>query len=161
MEHGMNDRTCFFQYLPTAVGTLKIQADEQYLLKVEFVDHQQQEARANNVTKLAYSQLGEYLSGQRTGFTLPLGAKGTLFQQQVWDLLVKIPYGHTCSYQHIANQLSNPGAVRAVGAANGKNPLAIVVPCHRVIGANGSLTGYAGGLQRKSWLLELESLNIK
>lgn len=157
----MSSTTCFFQYLPTAVGSLKIQADEHNLLKVAFVDHQQRDARPNDVTELAYSQLIEYLSGQRTSFTLPLDAKGTHFQQRVWDLLVEIPYGQTCSYQHIAKQLDNPKAVRAVGAANGKNPLAIVIPCHRVIGANGSLTGYAGGLERKSWLLELENVNIK
>lgn len=155
----MNYSRYFCQYLPTPIGTLEIQADEYSLLKIGFVD-QQQLTRANAVTEQAHQQLSEYLLGQRRVFTLPLGALGTPFQQQVWQLLNKLPYGQTCSYQYIANQLGNPGAVRAVGAANGKNPLAIVVPCHRVIGANGSLTGYAGGLKRKSWLLELESSQL-
>ena len=152
----MNTSRYFFQYLPTPIGTLEIQADESSLLTVGFVD-QQQATTANAVTEHTHQQLSEYLAGQRRAFTLPLGALGTPFQQRVWQLLSKLPYGQTCSYQYIARQLGNPKAVRAVGAANGKNPLAIVVPCHRVIGANGSLTGYAGGLERKSWLLQLES----
>lgn len=104
----------------------------------------------------ALKQLKEYFAGQRTCFSLPLAATGTAFQQQVWQALVHIPYGQSCSYGAIADFIQNPKAVRAVGAANGRNPLAIVVPCHRVIGNNGSLTGYAGGLGRKVWLLQHE-----
>lgn len=104
----------------------------------------------------ALVQLQQYFAGQRTRFSLPLAATGTAFQQQVWRALVHIPYAQSCSYGAIADFIQNPKAVRAVGAANGRNPLAIVVPCHRVIGNNGSLTGYAGGLGRKVWLLQHE-----
>ncbi|NCO45642.1 MAG: methylated-DNA--[protein]-cysteine S-methyltransferase, partial [Vibrio sp.] len=101
-------------------------------------------------------QLDEYFSGKRTIFTLPLAAKGTEFQQSVWQALCKIPYGETWNYQQIAEAIGNPKAVRAVGLANGRNPISIIVPCHRVIGKSGKLTGYAGGLNRKASLLELE-----
>lgn len=102
------------------------------------------------------AQLNEYFAGERTDFDVTLAAQGTVFQQAVWQALIAVPFGHTQSYSDIANALSNPKAVRAVGAANGKNPISIIVPCHRIIGANGKLTGYAGGLARKQWLLEHE-----
>lgn len=105
----------------------------------------------------ACRQLDEYFAGRRTAFDLPLAAAGTAFQQRVWSALRQIPYGRTASYGDIARAVGVPGAARAVGAANHVNPLAIVVPCHRVVGANGSLTGYGGGLDRKRWLLELEA----
>ncbi|MBU2278729.1 MAG: methylated-DNA--[protein]-cysteine S-methyltransferase [Gammaproteobacteria bacterium] len=101
-------------------------------------------------------QLLEYFAGSRQQFSLTLAPVGSFFQQRVWQALCAIPYAQSCSYGAIATQLQNPKAVRAVGAANGRNPIAIVVPCHRVIGANGRLTGYAGGLNRKLWLLEHE-----
>ena len=104
----------------------------------------------------AVTQLQQYFSGERRQFSLTLAPIGSAFQQQVWRALCEIPFAHSCSYGAIANHLQNPKAVRAVGAANGRNPIAIVVPCHRVIGANGSLTGYAGGLPRKLWLLQHE-----
>ena len=102
-------------------------------------------------------QLRAYFAGELTTFTLPLAPPGTPFQRAVWDALERIPYGTTTTYSAIAHALHNPGAVRAVGAANGQNPIAIVVPCHRVIGADGTLTGYAGGLVRKRALLALEA----
>lgn len=108
---------------------------------------------------LAALQLQQYFKGQRHDFSdlMPyLYSGGTKFQRQVWQALLDIPYGETCSYGDISQRINNPKAVRAVGAANGKNPLAIVVPCHRVIGANGTLTGYAGGLEKKQWLLQFE-----
>ena len=114
----------------------------------------------NAVTKEAKQQLSEYFNQQRKAFDLPLAPVGTQFQQNVWQQLCAIPYGETCSYADIAKQLNNPNAVRAVGSANGKNPISIVVPCHRVIGANGTLTGYAGGLTRKAALLTLENPNF-
>jgi methylated-DNA-[protein]-cysteine S-methyltransferase len=102
-------------------------------------------------------QLGEYFAGERTGFDLPLAAPGTDFQRSVWRTLTEITYGETWSYGQVAARLGLvPGASRAVGLANGSNPISIVVPCHRVIGANGSLTGYGGGLDRKRFLLDLE-----
>ena len=102
------------------------------------------------------AQLTDYFAGKRRHFELPLAARGTPFQQSVWDALADIPYGELRSYRDIARTIGNPAAVRAVGAANGRNPLPIVVPCHRVIGSNGTLTGFAGGLEVKRFLLELE-----
>jgi methylated-DNA-[protein]-cysteine S-methyltransferase len=104
----------------------------------------------------AYRQLSEYLLGERKRFDLPLNPQGTVFQQQVWKALCDIPYGETRSYKQIAKAIGNPKAVRAVGMANNRNPLLIVVPCHRVIGANGKLVGYAAGIKKKEFLLKLE-----
>lgn len=105
----------------------------------------------------AVTQLNEYFDGKRTTFDFNLNAKGTEFQQKVWQELLKIPFGKTVSYMDITKKLGDVKAIRAVASANGKNPLWIVVPCHRVIGTDGSLTGYAGGLWRKKWLLEHEN----
>jgi O-6-methylguanine DNA methyltransferase len=102
------------------------------------------------------SQLSEYFSGKRRDFTLDLAPKGTPFQLAVWNELLRIPYGSTISYAELARRIGKPSAVRAVGAANGANPIPVIIPCHRVIGANGTLTGYGGGLERKQWLLALE-----
>jgi methylated-DNA-[protein]-cysteine S-methyltransferase len=106
--------------------------------------------------KEAHQQLTEYLKGERKTFDLPLNLKGTDFQQQVWKALCDIPYGETRSYKQIAESIGNPKAVRAVGMANNRNPLLIVVPCHRVIGANGKLVGYGAGIEKKEFLLRLE-----
>ncbi len=108
----------------------------------------------------AKSQLEEYFAGQRQEFDLPLAPKGTEFQLAVWQALRQIPYGATCTYRDIAQEVGNVKAVRAVGAANGRNPLPIVVPCHRVIGSNGKLTGFGGGLDTKAFLLGLEADNL-
>ena len=105
----------------------------------------------------ARRQMEAYFAGELTAFDLPLAPSGTPFQEKVWMALRTIPYGTTASYREIAIQVGNPTAVRAVGAANGRNPISIIVPCHRVIGANGSLTGYGGGMERKQWLLDLEA----
>jgi len=108
------------------------------------------------VMKAALKQLAEYFDKQRVVFDLPLAPEGTIFQQQVWNTLLTIPFGKTASYLEIARKLGDEKTVRAVGAANGKNPLWIIIPCHRIVGSNGSLTGYAGGLWRKKWLLDHE-----
>jgi methylated-DNA-[protein]-cysteine S-methyltransferase len=113
------------------------------------------------VLALARIQFAEYFAGSRTCFELPLAARGTAFQHKVWDALRRIEYGTTRSYGQIAEEIGAPGAARAVGSANHDNPLAIVVPCHRVVGANGSLVGYAGGLDQKRALLELESTSAR
>ena len=107
----------------------------------------------------AIRQLGEYFAGRRREFDLPLGMNGTTFQRRVWNTLLEIPYGATWSYGQLAKRIDNPNASRAVGLANGSNPISIVVPCHRVIGADGSLTGYGGGVERKRWLLAHEGLH--
>jgi methylated-DNA-[protein]-cysteine S-methyltransferase len=104
----------------------------------------------------ARRQLAEYFAGERTAFTLPLAPRGDPFQLKVWELLRQIPYGQTRSYGQLARELGGPQLAQAVGNANGRNPISIVVPCHRVVGADGSLVGYAGGLERKRFLLELE-----
>jgi len=105
----------------------------------------------------AATQLEEYFAGERTEFDLPLSPQGTEFQRRVWSMLRKIPYGETTTYGTLANELGNPRTVRAVGLANGRNPIAVIIPCHRVIGANGSLVGFGGGLDRKRALLDHEA----
>ncbi len=144
-------------YLSTPIGDLETVANETGLCSVYFV-----EARTavdpNQITQDAVQQLREYFDGARQAFDLPLSASGTDFQRSVWAQLSKVEFAKTCSYQDIANAIDNPKAVRAVGAANGKNPLTVIVPCHRVIGADGTLTGYAGGLKRKEWLLRHEGV---
>ena len=106
------------------------------------------------------SQLREYFSGRRTTFDFPLAPKGTPFQLAVWSALLEIPYGDTTTYAELARRIGRPNAVRAVGAANGANPIPVIIPCHRVIGSNGTLTGYGGGIERKQWLLALEGRRL-
>jgi len=106
------------------------------------------------------NQLRDYFAGQRKSFDLPLAPKGTPFQLAVWNALLEVPYGATISYSELSNRIGKPSAVRAVGAANGANPIPVIIPCHRVIGANGSLTGYGGGIERKQWLLALEGRRL-
>jgi methylated-DNA-[protein]-cysteine S-methyltransferase len=121
------------------------------------MDDWQEDATAGPLPE-AVRQLEEYFAGNRRNFDLPLHLNGTEFQRRVWRALTEIPYGETWSYGELAKRIGNPNASRAVGLANGRNPIAILVPCHRVIGADGSLTGYGGGLQRKQWLLAHEGL---
>ncbi|MFO0945031.1 MAG: methylated-DNA--[protein]-cysteine S-methyltransferase [Planctomycetota bacterium] len=113
-------------------------------------------ARWDAISKAAAEQLKEYFAGRRESFDLPLAPEGTAFQQRVWQQLQRIPFGERCSYQDIARRLGMPKGARAVGSANARNPISIVIPCHRVVGSKGSLTGYAGGLSTKNWLLEHE-----
>ena len=145
-----------YTYLTTEMGLVKITGNESAVTHVDFVAERDQPENETPVLKKAREQLQEYFSGKRTEFDFPLAPKGTPFQQQVWRQLLTIPYGKTVCYQDIAKGIGNPRGTQAVGAANGKNPIAIVVPCHRVIGKNGKLTGYAGGLDKKAWLLALE-----
>lgn len=153
----------YYTIAPSPLGEMTLQANDEGILGIWFTtqttrpDDLGQENANHSVLSLGLTQLDEYFSGKRTQFDLPIAAKGTAFQMQVWQALTTIPYGETWSYQELANAIGNPKAVRAVGLANGKNPVSIVVPCHRVIGKNGKLTGYAGGIERKRWLLEKES----
>jgi methylated-DNA-[protein]-cysteine S-methyltransferase len=155
--------------LPTPVGELLLTSDGTLLTGLYFAPHKSShrnwdDARRTGmqdddqpVLAATRAQLGEYLAGDRTSFDLPLGMAGTAFQRRVWTALTDIRYGRTESYGRVAERLGLiPGASRAVGLANGANPISIVVPCHRVIGADGSLTGYGGGLDRKRFLLDLE-----
>lgn len=145
-----------YGYLNTPLGLVEICASIKGIRSIYFREESSHVESTNSHVEMAISQLKSYFEGQSSGFELTLDAQGTDFQKQVWRQLYKIPYGETCSYSDIAKKLKNEKAVRAVGAANGKNPISVVVPCHRVIGANGTLTGYAGGLERKAWLLRLE-----
>jgi methylated-DNA-[protein]-cysteine S-methyltransferase len=149
-------------YIDTIIsplGILQIEASNIGLIGLTFVEVLPIMTSANAVTDETKSQLNDYFAGQLQSFSIPLDPTGTDFQQSVWRYLATIPYGQTVSYQDVANGIDNPKAVRAVGAANGKNPIAIIVPCHRVIGKDGSLTGYAWGVEAKSWLLEHEMEN--
>ncbi|GGD78967.1 methylated-DNA--[protein]-cysteine S-methyltransferase [Lacimicrobium alkaliphilum] len=143
-------------FMRTPIGLLAIRAIDNAISHIAFVDRQDAPAIQHPLLVQAREQLQQYFAGQRQAFSLPLAATGTEFQHQVWQALARIPYAQTASYGQIAESIGKPKAVRAVGAANGRNPLAIVVPCHRIIGKDGKLTGYAGGLERKAWLLALE-----
>lgn len=149
-----------YQFLATPLGTLRLVSDGSHLRAIEFEDQYRDDApgseRSDQVLASCALQLSEYFAGARQGFELPLKAHGTAFQQSVWAALLDIPYGEVRSYRDIARSIKKESAVRAVGAANGRNPLPIVVPCHRVIGSDGSLTGFAGGLAAKRQLLQLE-----
>jgi methylated-DNA-[protein]-cysteine S-methyltransferase len=149
-----------YQYLDSPVGRLRLVSDGEHLIAIEFENLQaamtDDVERSDAALNACGKQLKEYFAGRRREFDLPLSPAGTEFQQNVWAALKAIPYGELRSYRDIAEGLDKPKAVRAVGAANGRNPLPIVVPCHRVIGSDGSLTGFAGGLEAKKILLRLE-----
>ncbi|MCL4110162.1 UNVERIFIED_CONTAM: hypothetical protein GTU68_026682 [Idotea baltica] len=144
----------------TPIGELQLVSDGTHLHKIQFAgSHTVDDGdiyTEDTVISSCIRQLNEYFAGNRQQFDLPLGAGGTAFQQSVWSALCDIPYGELRSYKDVAETIGKPKAVRAVGAANGRNPLPIVVPCHRVIGSNGTLTGFAGGLPLKTQLLTLE-----
>ena len=151
--------------IPSPIAELTLVASEKGLRGVYMEGHSKApltpETWKENPSRFtaAIEQLGEYFSGKRKTFDLPLDLQGTAFQLQAWHALLEIPFGETRSYAEQAALINNPKAVRAIGLANGKNPVSIIVPCHRVIGKNGTLTGYGGGLERKRFLLELESGN--
>jgi methylated-DNA-[protein]-cysteine S-methyltransferase len=151
-----------YQFMDSPVGRLRLVSNGSALQRIEFenLHADDGEQRSDPVIELALKQLGEYFQGSRTRFSLPLEAAGTDFQSSVWSALQQIPFGELRSYQDIAVAIGNKKAVRAVGAANGRNPIPIVVPCHRVIGSNGKLTGFAGGIEAKRRLLVLEGLSL-
>ncbi|WP_431025407.1 methylated-DNA--[protein]-cysteine S-methyltransferase [Halomonas sp. H5] len=140
-----------------ALGLIRIRADATGITEIGFTLDEDAPPCPGELTERARAQLAEYFSGTRQAFDLPLAPVGTDFQRRVWAALATIPFGETRCYAEIAEQLRCKGGQRAVGAANGRNPIAIVVPCHRVIGSDGRLTGYAGGLGRKQWLLAHEA----
>ena len=156
--------TMNYMHYHSPIGRLLLSASQQGLCGVYFENHKHfkgiagwQEDEQNPILLQARQQLQEYFGGKRQDFDLPLDlSAGTAFQQEVWAALQQIPFANTSSYAALAKQIARPKAVRAVGAANGRNPLSIIVPCHRVIASNGALTGYAGGLQNKELLLALE-----
>ncbi|WP_339626410.1 methylated-DNA--[protein]-cysteine S-methyltransferase [uncultured Maribacter sp.] len=145
-------------YINTPLGVAKITGSSEGLSSIIVLDSEEPitDVMPESLEDAVY-QLNEYFEGIRTEFQLDLNPEGTEFQKKVWLELQNIPYGRTASYMELSKLIGDPKAIRAVGAANGRNPLWIVVPCHRVIGSDGSLTGYAGGLHRKKWLLDHES----
>lgn len=152
-----------YTHMDSPVGPLLLAADDHDLLLIEFGSPRHRAARGagwtqgdNAALAQAREQLDDYFDGHRREFNLPLSPRGTPFQREVWRALRRIPYGATISYAQLATWIDRPSEMRAVGAANGRNPLPIVVPCHRVIGADGSLTGFGGGLPTKQFLLTLE-----
>lgn len=145
-----------YSYYSSPIGLIELSATPEALATLYFVEEPRHEADTTILLATAMRQLNEYFAGLRKEFDLPLLFHGTDFQQRVWRQLLTVPYGVTVSYQEIANALGNPKAVRAVGAANGQNPISIVAPCHRIIGSNGNLIGYGSGLWRKEWLLRHE-----
>jgi methylated-DNA-[protein]-cysteine S-methyltransferase len=146
--------TCFIN---SPLGITKIEGDENGIALISVLSEGEVSTKIPKHLKEAVTQLEDYFEGKRNDFTFKLNPKGTDFQQKVWQELLNIPYGKTISYLDLSKKLGDIKAIRAVASANGKNPLWIVVPCHRVIGTDGSLTGYAGGLWRKKWLLEHEN----
>jgi len=138
------------------LGFLILKSDGQSVTAISFSGNDIQEQNPCNVLESCKAQLDDYFSGKSLTFDLPLSPEGTEFQQRVWAELLKIPYGETITYMDMAVRLGDPKCIRAAGTANGKNPIAIIIPCHRVIGAGNKLTGYAGGIWRKKLLLELE-----
>jgi methylated-DNA-[protein]-cysteine S-methyltransferase len=160
-----------YDVVPSPVGPLLVSADDAGLSSVWFAPHDgrisagwvRDERRTGAVSRTlaaAREELDAYFAGSLREFHVPLSPSGTPFQLRVWEALRRIPFGETVSYSTLARRIGSPDAVRAVGAANGRNPLPIIVPCHRVIGADGSLTGFGGGIERKRWLLDHEGLDL-
>jgi methylated-DNA-[protein]-cysteine S-methyltransferase len=154
-----------YRFVDSPVGQLKLVASAKGLVAVLWENDRPRrvplpeelgDGEESQILRSAEEQLRQYFAGERREFDLPLDMRGTEFQQRVWEALLAIPYGETTTYGRLASKLGDPNAVRAVGAANGRNPLSIVVPCHRVIGSTGKLTGFAGGLETKAHLLQLE-----
>ena len=156
-----------FCYLETPIGNLRLRASNEGLLAIDHVNQQGGELAddwaedaEHPILAQALEELAAYFNGSLTKFACPLAPGGTVFQQRVWDALQEIPYGETRSYSDIAHSIGNPKSVRAVGLANGKNPISIFIPCHRVIGKNGKLVGYAGGVEVKTKLLDIEQRSL-
>ena len=148
----------YVTYLKSPIGQMIITADRNSVNSIFFVfdNTEMLPENSNEVLEICKKQLNEYFSGERKEFDVAINQEGTEFQQKVWSELFKIPHGKTVSYNYIAERVGGKNMMRAVGSANGKNQISIIVPCHRVIGSDGSLTGYAGGMWRKEWLLKHE-----
>ena len=153
------DQATVYGYVDSPIGAIEIGASAECVIDVNFVDRRREtSSQESPVLCQAIEQIKAYFKRRLQVFDLPLDMAGTPFQRSVWQALLTVPFGHTASYQQMADAVGNPKAVRAVGAANGKNPISIIVPCHRIIGKNGSLTGYGGGMWRKEWLLRHEGV---
>ena len=159
-EEKLVDTRTHTVYYNSPIGVILLEAEDDQLTVVSFRDDVSIDKTGTTTSpalQKAIQQLDEYFAGARKLFDLPLQPQGTAFQQKVWDQLMNIPYAETVTYLHMAKRLGNVKSIRAAASANGKNPIGIIIPCHRVVGADGKLTGYAGGLHRKQWLLEHEA----
>ncbi|MGB5617795.1 MAG: methylated-DNA--[protein]-cysteine S-methyltransferase [Desulfobacterales bacterium] len=150
----------YFDYYDSPIGLIEIAGTSTAVIALNFVAERCREVASHSLVAGAVRQLNEYFDGKRRIFNIEMALEGTEFQQQVWQQLQTVPYGCVASYQDIARGVGRPAAVRAVGAANGRNPIAIMVPCHRIIGKNGHLVGYGSGLWRKEWLLKHEGYPV-
>jgi methylated-DNA-[protein]-cysteine S-methyltransferase len=153
-------------YYNSPIGTLEIIANETHIIGLDFVDCNLKDLKddlknENSIINSCIVQLDEYFKKQRTTFELPLAPEGTDFQKTVWKALTKVDFGCIKTYKDIAISINNPKAVRAVGGANNRNPIPLIIPCHRIIGSSGKLVGYSGGLWRKEWLLNHENIKLK
>lgn len=158
----MKTEISFLTYFESPIGNIQLGFNSNYALtSVQFVEEGLTLPGHNTFgieeIEIALIQLEEYFAGRRTQFDIKISSNGTEFQKKVWNELMRIPFGRTMTYQQMARQLGDPKVIRAAASANSKNPISIIIPCHRVIGSDGSLTGYAGGLHRKKWLLEHEN----
>ncbi|HAX73948.1 MAG TPA: cysteine methyltransferase [Firmicutes bacterium] len=153
--------TLYRQYYDSPIGLIEVETSENAVCAVSFVTVKKEVTDTVPILQAAMKQLDEYFKGKRYEFLLPFEVKGTDFQMKVWDALQQIPYGETRSYKDIAINIGNELAVRAVGGANNKNKIAIMIPCHRVIGSNKQLIGYESGLEKKQWLLNHEEKSLK
>ena len=149
-------RQSFTGYYESPIGVIEICGTSEGIATLYFVEQRRYDVALSPALKEGIKQVAEYFDGARRVFDLPILLQGTEFQRLVWRQLLTVPFGNTASYQEIANAIARPHAARAVGAANGQNPISIIVPCHRIIGSDKSLTGYGGGLWRKEWLLKHE-----
>lgn len=168
----MSNKNSYHTYYPSPIGILKIQFNKEALLNIEFDDHLREvknncqknfyeDPKILRIYNLIFDQLNQYFLGKRISFEIPIQLIGSDFELKVWNYLKKIPYGKTYSYSEVAAAIGSPGAARAVGQANSRNPITIIIPCHRVISADGSISGYTGGIWRKKWLLNHENNKSK
>ena len=160
-KNSQNKSESYIDYFNSPLGLIECKATDKGLAHVIFCGEQTSEIKPNHITEVCKQQLEQYFNGELSQFNVPLDPKGTEFQKSVWQCLSTIPFGETASYLDIAKMVNKPKGSQAVGGANGRNPISIIVPCHRVVGSNGSLTGYAGGIERKLWLLNHEGIELK
>lgn len=154
--------TYYIGYYSSPIGYIKVEANTDHIVSLDFIDSKTSEDENHNfLITNCLNQLQEYFEGKRTQFDLPLLPSGTEFQKAVWTELINVPFGCIRTYKDIAIAINNPKSVRAVGGANNKNPIPLIIPCHRIIGSSGKLVGYGGGLWRKEWLLNHEKVIFK
>ena len=152
----MLEKKLHYNYYESPIGLIEIGGTASAITSLNFVNVQRERFETHPIVDEVVRQIAEYFAKKRREFEIDISFAGTDFQKQVWRQLLRVPYGNLASYQNIATSVERPRAVRAVGAANGRNPISIIVPCHRIIGSNGKLVGYGGGLWRKEWLLKHE-----